>query len=437
MNQVITPNRFSPEAQAILAVEPSSPPILPLKPIAAPPSPLDELVRRGAQQMLQSALEAEVQEFIERHATLRDDYGNRQIVRNGYLPQREILTGAGPLPVEQPRVRDKRKAIVADERITFSSSILPPFLRRSKTIDDLIPWLYLKGVSTGNFNEALQALVGEEARGLSASVITRLLEQWQDEYDAWQKRDLSTKQYVYLWVDGIHVNVRLSGEKQCFLVVMGATADGVKELVAVQEGIREDKQSWHELLIDLKARGLQHAPLVVIGDGGLGFWAAVREVWPEVREQRCWVHKTANVLKKMPKHLHSQAKDDLHQIWKAETKAEAEKAFNTFLGKYSPKYPQATECLAKDRDELLTFYDFPAEHWVHLRTTNPIESAFATIRLRHRRTKGNGSAKACRAMILKLAQSAQRGWRKLNGQDKIILVLQGKIFVDGLQTDAA
>lgn len=436
MNQVTTTNRFSPEAQKALAMESSPVASLPLKPIAPPPSPLDELVRNGARQMLQSALEAEVQEYIERHAGIRDDRGNRQIVRNGHLPPREVLTGAGPLPVEQPRVRDKRPSSSA-ERLTFSSSILPPYLRRSKTLDDLIPWLYLKGVSTGNFTEALQSLVGEEARGLSASVIARLLEQWQEEYATWQKRDLTNKRYVYMWVDGIHVNVRLSGEKQCFLVVMGATADGTKELVAVQEGVREDKQSWHELLIDLKARGLQQAPLVVIGDGGLGFWAAVREVWPDAREQRCWMHKAGNVLNKLPKHLRSQAKDDLHQIWMAATKAEAEKAFNTFIEKYSPKYAPATECLAKDRDELLMFYNFPAEHWVHLRTTNPIESAFATIRLRHRRTKGNGSARACRAMILKLAQSAQRNWRKLNGQDKIILILQGKKFVDGLLLNAA
>lgn len=437
MHQTTTHHRFSPEAQAALGAEFRTPPTLPLKRDAPPASPLDELVRNGARQMLQSALEAEVQSFIEQHATVRDARGHRQIVRNGYLPEREIITGAGPLPVEQPRVRDKRKGLATEERLTFTSSLLPTYLRRSKSIDELIPWLYLKGVSTGNFTEALQSLVGEEARGLSASVVTRLMEQWQDDYIAWQKRDLTGQRYVYMWVDGIHVNVRLSGEKQCFLVVMGATADGTKELVAVQEGIREDKQSWYELLIDLKSRGLQHAPLLVIGDGALGFWAAVREVWPEVREQRCWVHKTANVLSKMPKHLHSQAKDDLHQIWMAASKEEAEKAFNTFVEKYSPKYPAATECLQKDRDELLTFYDFPAEHWVHLRTTNPIESAFATIRLRHRRTKGNGSAKACRAMILKLAQSAQRNWRKLNGQDKIILILQGKKFKDGVQTNAA
>ena len=260
MNQITSPSRVSPEVQSLFAVEASPVATLPAEAIAPPPSPLDELVRRGAQQMLQAALEAEVQDFIEQHQAIRNARGNRQIVRNGHLPEREILTGAGPLPVEQPRARDKRQGLAAEERITFTSAILPPFLRRSKTLDDLIPWLYLKGVSTGNFMEALQSLVGEEARGLSASVITRLMEQWQDDYAAWQKRDLTGKQYVYMWVDGIHVNVRLSGEKQCFLVVMGATADGTKELIAVTDGFRESKQSWMELLLDLKQRGLTVAP---------------------------------------------------------------------------------------------------------------------------------------------------------------------------------
>jgi transposase-like protein len=321
--------------------------------------------------------------------------------------------------------------------VTFTSSILPPYLRRSKSLDELIPWLYLKGISTGDFSEALQALVGPQARGLSANVVVKLLEQWQREYGAWQQRELLGKQYVYLWVDGIYVNVRLTGERQCFLVVMGATADGIKELVAVQDGIREDKQSWHELLVDLKHRGLTQPPKLVVGDGALGFWKAVEEVWPEVRQQRCWMHKAGNVLSKLPKSLQPQAKHDLQAIWLAETKQQAEKAFTTFLEKYAAKYPKATDCLAKDREALLTFYDFPAEHWSHLRTTNPIESTFSTIRHRHRRTKGNGTAQACRAMIFKLAQSAERHWRRLNKHELILPVLQGKKFIDGLLQDAA
>jgi len=409
---------------------------LPLRPIDGPRSALDDIVRRGAQQVLQAALETEVEEFLARHQEIRDQRGQRQIVRNGYLPERSILTGAGPLHVDQPRVRDKRPAATA-ERVTFTSSILPPYLRRSKSLDELIPWLYLKGISTGDFSEALQALVGPQARGLSANVVVKLLEQWQREYGAWQQRELLGKQYVYLWVDGIYVNVRLTGERQCFLVVMGATADGKKELVAVQDGIREDKQSWHELLVDLKHRGLTQPPKLVVGDGALGFWKAVEEVWPEVRQQRCWMHKAGNVLSKLPKSLQPQAKHDLQAIWLAETKQQAEKAFTTFLEKYAAKYPKATDCLAKDREALLTFYDFPAEHWSHLRTTNPIESTFSTIRHRHRRTKGNGTAQACRAMIFKLAQSAERHWRRLNKHELILPVLQGKKFIDGLLQDAA
>ncbi|MBI3466153.1 MAG: IS256 family transposase [Planctomycetes bacterium] len=397
-------------------------------------SPLDALVRIGAQQMLQAALEQEVEEFLQRHEQVRNERGNRQVIRNGYLPPRSILTGAGPLEIEQPRVRDKRPA---EERVTFNSSILPPYLRRSKNIDELIPWLYLKGISTGDFSEALQALLGPDAPALSANVVTRLVEQWQQEHEAWSGRDLSQKEYVYLWVDGIHVNVRLEGERQCLLVIIAATADGKKELLAVQDGIREDEQSWRELLVDLRQRGLKLSPKLVVGDGALGFWKAVRKVFPEMREQRCWVHKTANVLRKLPKGLQAAAKADLHAIWMADTREAADKAFDAFLEKYSAKYPKATDCLAKDRDELLAFYDFPAEHWSHLRTTNPIESTFATVRLRHRRTKGNGNRKACLAMVFKLTQSAEAHWRKLNGHEKIILLLKGKTFINGVIKDAA
>lgn len=388
--------------------------------------------------MLQAALEGEVQAFLEEQAARVDDRGRRVVVRNGHLPSREIVTGAGPLEVRQPRVRDKS----ADpaERVRFSSAILPPYLRKSKSVEELIPWLYLKGISTGDFSEALQALVGPNAAGFSANVVVRLKDQWSQEYDAWCRRDLSEKQYVYVWADGIYANVRLEDEansRQCLLVLMGATSEGEKELIAVIDGFRESKQSWLELLLNLKQRGLTHAPKLAIGDGALGFWAALREVFPETGEQRCWVHKTANVLNKMPKSVQPKAKTDLHEIWQAETRETANKAFDHFLEKYGVKYQAACECLTKDRDVLLTFYDFPAEHWGHLRTTNPIESTFATIRLRHRRTKGNGTRKASLTMMFKLAQAAEKHWRRLNGHQQILLLLQGKIFTDGILQHAA
>ena len=400
--------------------------------------PLDDLVRLGAQRMLQSAIEAEVQVFLERHQERTDDDGRRLVVRNGYAPTRTILTGAGPLEVSQPRVRDNSPN--SEQRVQFSSKILPPYLRRSKSIDELIPWLYLKGVSSGDFGEALQCLLGEDAKGLSPNVIVRLKEKWSKEYEDWNCRDLSDKQYVYVWADGIHVNVRLESEgnqRQCMLVLMGATSDGRKELIAVEDGYRESEQSWYELLLDLKKRGLTIAPQLAIGDGALGFWAALRKVYGEAREQRCWVHKTANVLNKMPKSVQAKAKADLHEIWMAETREKAHQAFDTFLEKYEAKYPAACDCLRKDRDVLLTFYDFPAEHWKHLRTTNPIESTFATIRLRHRRTKGSGSRKTSLAMMFKLAQSAEKRWRRLNGHQHILHLLEGREFVDGIMQDAA
>jgi len=399
---------------------------------------LDQIVRRGAQQMLQKVIEAEVQEFIQRHQERRDSRGNRLVVRNGHQPARKIVTGAGTLEVRQPRVRDNSPN--PDQRVQFSSAILPPYLRRSKAIEEFIPWLYLKGISTGDFSEALQSLLGERAKGLSPNVIVRLKEQWTAEYEEWNRRDLTGKHYVYVWADGIYVNVRLEdpeNKQQCMLVLMGATADGRKELIAVMDGYRESEQSWNELLAGLKQRGLTLAPLVAVGDGALGFWAALRKVFPETREQRCWVHKTANVLNKLPKSVQPRAKADLHEIWMAETRAQAEKAFDAFLAKYQAKYDGACECLRKDREVLLTFYDFPAEHWRHLRTSNPIESTFATIRLRHRRTKGSGTRKTSLAMMFKLAQAAQKRWRRLNGQEQLDFLLQGRVFVDGMLQEAA
>jgi putative transposase len=399
---------------------------------------LDVVVRRGAQQLLQQAIETEVQEFLQQHQERRDADGHRLVVRNGHQAARKIVTGAGALEVRQPRVRDNSPA--PSERVQFSSALLPPYLRRSKAIEEFIPWLYLKGISTGDFSEALQTLLGEPAKGLSPNVIVRLKEQWTAEHEQWSRRDLAGQQYVYLWADGIYVNVRLEdteNKRQCLLVVMGATAEGHKELLAVQDGYRESTQSWTELLVDLQQRGLTLAPKLATGDGALGFWAALRVVYPETREQRCWVHKTANVLNKMPKSVQPRAKADLHEIWMAETREHANKAFDTFLAKYQAKYGEACECLRKDRDELLTFYDFPAEHWIHVRTTNPIESTFATIRLRHRRTKGNGTRKTSLAMMFKLAQAAQKKWQRLHGSERLTLVLQGRVFVDGVLQDAA
>jgi putative transposase len=399
---------------------------------------LDVVVRRGAQQLLQQAIEAEVQQFLQQHQDRRDADGNRLVVRNGHQATRKIVTGAGALEVRQPRVRDNSPA--KGERVQFSSALLPPYLRRSKAIEEFIPWLYLKGISTGDFSETLQTLLGEQAQGLSANVIVRLKEQWTAEYEQWSRRDLMGRQYVYIWADGIHVNVRLEdteNKQQCLLVVMGATAEGHKELLAVQDGYRESTQSWTELLVDLQRRGLTLAPKVATGDGALGFWAALRRVYPETREQRCWVHKTANVLNRMPKSVQPRAKADLHAIWMAETREQAYQAFDTFVAKYQAKYGEACECLRKDREELLTFYDFPAEHWIHLRTTNPIESTFATIRLRHRRTKGNGTRKTSLAMMFKLAQAAQKRWQRLHASDRLTLLLQGRAFVNGVLQDAA
>ena len=401
-------------------------------------SPLDEIIHEGARRMLQAAINAEVDAFIDTHQDRRDSDGRRLVVKNGSLPAREILTGAGAIEVKQGRVRDNSPA--AEDRVQFSPSVLPVYLKRTESIEELIPWLYLKGISTSDFGEALQALVGEKAKGLSANVVVRLKEQWSTEHDAWMKRDLSGKQYVYVWADGIHVKVRLeddANKKQCILVLMGATADGKKELIAVLDGYRESEQSWSELLLDLKQRGLKTAAKIAVGDGALGFWAALRKVFPETREQRCWVHKTANVLNKMPKSVQPKAKADIHEIWQAETKVEALTAFDHFLEKYDAKYPKACECLRKDREQLLSFYDFPAEHWGHLRTTNPIESTFATIRLRHRKTKGNGTRRASLAMMFKLAQSAAKKWRRLRSHEKITLVIEGRSFKDGIMQESA
>ena len=402
---------------------------------------LTEILRDGAQRLLAQAVEAEVGDWIGRHAGVADAWGRQEVVRNGHHPPRTLVTGVGAVTVTQPRVLDRRivgqdpdgqDVDAAGQPVArFRSSILPPYLRKTKAIEELIPWLYLKGVSTGDFAEALQALVGPQAAGLSATTITRLMTAWQDEHKTWSRRSLEDQQYVYLWADGIHFNIRLEEDRQCILVLMGATAAGQKELIAVVDGHRESEQSWYTLLLDCKQRGLTVDPKLATADGALGFWKALPQVWPTTRSQRCWVHKTANVLDKMAKRVQPGAKEKLHQIWMAPTRADAERAFDQFIALYEPKYSAAAECLKKDRDVLLAFYDFPAEHWIHLRTTNPIESTFATVRLRHRRTKGNGSRAACLAMVFKLCQSAARKWRTLNGAKLLPDVIAGVRFIDG------
>ena len=398
---------------------------------------LTTILREGARQLLGQAIQDEVAGYVEARGDLLDEKGRRQVVRNGYLPARTIQTPLGEVPVQQPRVRDRRSG---PEREKFESSILPPYLKKTRSLEELLPWLYLKGVSTGDFSEALQALLGPDGRGLSASTITRLKAGWEEEQRDWAKRSLKSKRYVYVWADGVYFNVRLEApgnKRQCILVLMGATPEGRKELITVNDGYRESEQSWKEILLDLRARGLAMDPSLAIGDGALGFWAAVRKVWPGTRSQRCWVHKTANVLNRMPKSLHAKAKGMLHDIWMAETKGAAGAALALFAEMFDAKYPGAVECLQKDRETLLTFYDFPAEHWRHLRTSNPIESTFATVRLRTNKTKGSGSRAACLAMVLKLCQAAQKRWRALNGSKLVADVIEGITFVDGLRKKAA
>jgi transposase-like protein len=394
-------------------------------------SALDRLIREGARKMLQSALDNEVAEFIERMKSRRTEEGLQEVVRNGHLPERDLLTGAGPVRIRQPRVRDRKSAT------RFTSRILPPFLRRVPSVDALIPALYLKGISTGDFSEALEAILGPNAAGLSATNIVRLKEGWKTEYEAWAARDLSTKRYVYWWADGIYFNVRLDPERPCLLVLMGALEDGTKELVAVWDGIRESQASWLEVLRDLKAHGLVEAPKLAVGDGALGFWAALEEEYSKIREQRCWVHKTANVLDKLPQSVQPYAKKLIHQMYLSPTKEKALEAYRRFLSEYEAKYPKATDCLRKDEDVLFTFYDFPAEHWAHIRTTNPIESTFATVRHRTRQTKGCGSRLATLMMVFKLATQAERHWRKLNGAQLLAHVIRGVIFTDGVMKKAA
>jgi transposase-like protein len=395
---------------------------------------LTEICKEGARRMLATALEAEVEEFVSQFASVMDADGRRVVRRNGYAKERKLQTGLGDVPVRAPRVRDDRKE--SDERVKFTSEILPPYLRRTKAIEELLPWLYLKGVSTGDFSEALAALLGPDAPGLSATQIVRLKTSWEAEYESWAKRSLAHKRYVYVWADGIYFNARLTGERSCILVVMGATSEGEKELLAIHDGVRESEISWKEVLLSMRERGMSVAPEIAVGDGALGFWKALRQVFPTTREQRCTVHKTANVLNKLPKSVQKDAKSRLHDIFLAPPRKDADHALGVFSELFGAKYAKAVACLEKDRDELLTFFDFPAEHWTHLRTTNPIESTFATVRLRTKRTKGSGSARACLAMVFKLALAAERRWRKLNSAQLLADVITGVQFKDGIKVAA-
>ena len=400
--------------------------------------PLTEVLRNGARALLAQAVEAEVAEALATHAHLTTDDGYRRLVRHGHMPERAIQTGIGPVAVRQPRVRDRGGA--NGERIRFSSTLLPPYARRTKSLDALLPILYLRGISSGDMQEALAALLGKDAPNLSPAVLVRLKAGWQEEFERWKKRDLSARRYVYIWADGVYLQARMEPDKQCILVLIGATPEGRKELIGFQVGYRESAQSWRELLADLKARGLGVPPELAIGDGALGFWKALEEEFGATRQQRCWVHKTVNVLNKLPKSMQPKAKADLKEIWMAEGRAGAEKAFDRFLAKYEAKYDKAAACLAKDRETLLAFYDFPAEHWKHIRTSNPIESTFATVRHRTMRAKGCLSHETGVIMVFKMIQTAQSSWRRLDGQNQLPKLITGVKFTDGIeasQRDAA
>ena len=407
---------------------------LPVKPTDA----LTEILRHGAKSLLAQAIEAEVADYIDQHRGAIDGDGRRLVVRNGRAPEREIQTPLGQMAVHQPRVNDKRLD-AQGRRLRFTSAILPPYLRRTKSIEELIPWLYLRGISTGDFTNALSALLGKDAPGLSATTVVRLKEVWKTDYEAWSKRSLKGKRYVYIWADGIHCNIRLGDdERMCLLVVMGATVDGTKELIAVEAGHRESTLSWKSMLLGLRERGLEQDPELACGDGALGFWAALEEVYPKTKRQRCWVHKTANVLDKLPKSKQPEAKRLLHDIYMSDNKWDANRAYEHFIEVFSENYEKATTCLSKDHDDLFSFFDFPRKHWKHVRSTNPIESTFATVRLRTKRTKGCGSMSATLTMVFKLAQCAERSWKKLHGAKLLADVIDARfVFVDGVRKDAA
>jgi transposase-like protein len=398
---------------------------------SAPCDPLTELLREKAMELLQAAVNAECADFLSRFAEQRDQVGRCALVRNGYLPARSIVTGIGPISVSVPRIRDR-----SGQGIRFESKLVPTYVRRAKSVDAALPWLYLRGLSQADVGPALEALVGKELANVSGAVVGRLKRRWADEYATWGKADLSKERWVYLWVDGIYSGIRAEDHKLCALIVIGVNERGHKRFLAIEDGVRESKQSWREVLIGLKARGLV-APTVAIGDGALGFWSALDEVFPSTRAQRCWVHKTANVLNYLPRSVQPKAKAGLQAIWMAESRVQASKALEAFITTYGAKYPKATECLAKDRDALMTFYDFPAEHWVHLRTSNVIESTFATIRHRTKRVNGAFSRTSLLSMLYKLATCAESSFRRIKGFDWLAQVISGVQFVDGIRQDHA
>jgi transposase-like protein len=386
---------------------------------------LTELIRTGARKLIAQGLEAEIMELLSGFAEERDAQGRSAVVRNGYQPSREIQTGIGPVTVQVPKVRSR-----TGKAVSFHSALVPPYVRKTARVEAALPWLYLKGISTGEMQAALEALIGPEAKGLSASTVSRLKQSWRAEYEAWRGRRWDQDQWVYVWADGIYSGLRAERQRLCALVVVGVNARGEKHFLAIEDGIRESTQSWREVLLDLKARGL-NAPQLAVGDGALGFWAALEEVYPTTRAQRCWMHKTGNVLNALPKTVQPKAKRALHEIWEAATREDAERAFDRFIETYEAKYPKATICLVKDRDALMTFYDFPAVHWQHLRTTNPIESTFATIRHRTTRTKGCVTRDSLLHMMFKLGECAEKNWRKLRGFAYLAKIVDGVKFVNG------
>jgi len=391
-----------------------------------PENPLEKLLKQGAQQLLAQAIEAELQQLLTKYEDQTVN-GVKRVVRNGYQPERDLQTGLGDIAVKIPKVRDRAK-----EGVKFNSSLVPPYLKKAKSVEELIPWLYLRGISTGDMQPALSSLLGDNAKGLSASTVSRLKSTWEDEFLTWSKRDLSKRRYVYVWADGVYSKVRM-GNKLCLLVMIGVDEQGRKELLAVVDGERESELSWKEVLNQLKSQGLNKAPELAIGDGALGFWNAVTKVWPTTRQQRCWVHKIANVLNKVPKSMQPKIKAHLQDIWMAESEDSALKAYDLFSKNYEVKYPKAVKCLTKDKDEMLAFYQFPAEHWSHIRTSNPIESMFATIRLRTHKTKGCGSRNTTLSMVFKLAQAAECKWRRLRGFKLLADVITGVKFKDGIR----
>ena len=412
-------------------------PIIPLRQPGSTGDPLTDLAREGARRMLAEALVAEADAFVASFVEDRLPDGRQRVVRHGFGPERRIQTGIGAIEVRRPKVRDRASDAPEIEKARFSSNILPKWARRSPSLDALLPVLYLRGISTGDFQEALSALLGPDAPNLSPNVISRLTAGWKTDYDAWQRRDLSARRYVYIWADGVYLQARMEPAAECILVIIGATPEGKKELLGFQVGARESAQSWRELLIDIKSRGLAVAPEIAVGDGGMGFWKALDEVFPGTRHQRCWVHKTANVLNKFPKSMAPAVKSDLHDIHHAETRAGAKAALTRFEEKYAAKYDKAVTCLTRDKEALLAFYDFPAEHWDHLRTSNPIESVFATVRHRTVRTKGALSQRTVKLMVFKLVQAASRKWRRLRGRNQLPKIIEGIKFTNGVEANDA